>query len=65
MVSTLISLSFSPLSNHFYPNAQFYCIWFLKSLDFPGEAVDRTLPANARDMGLIPGPRRFHMPQGN
>ena len=28
--------------------------------DFPGGAVDGNLPANAGDMGSIPGPRRFH-----
>ena len=29
--------------------------------DFPGGTVDRNLPANAGDMGSIPGPGRFHM----
>ena len=29
--------------------------------DFPGGAVDKNLPTNAGDMGLIPGPRRSHM----
>ena len=29
--------------------------------DFPGGTVDKNLPANARDTGFIPGPRRFHM----
>ena len=29
--------------------------------DFPGGAMDRNLPANAGDMGSIPGPGRFHM----
>ena len=33
--------------------------------DFPGAAVDRNLPSNATDMGLIPDPGRFHMPQDN
>ena len=32
--------------------------------DSPGGAVDRNLPASAGDMGSIPGPGRFHMPQG-
>ena len=30
--------------------------------DFPGGAVDRNPPANAGDMGSIPGPGRSHMP---
>jgi len=30
--------------------------------DFPGGAVDRNPPANAGNMGLIPGPGGFHMP---
>ena len=30
-------------------------------MDFPSGAVDKNLPANAGDMGLIPGPGRFHM----
>ena len=33
--------------------------------DFPGGPLVKNLPANARDMGLIPGARRFHMLQGN
>ena len=32
-------------------------------MDFPGGPVVRTPPANAGDMGLIPGPERFHMAQ--
>ena len=34
-------------------------------MDFPGDIVDKNPPANAGDMGLIPGPGRFHMPQVN
>ena len=30
-------------------------------LNFPGGAVDKNLPANAGDMGLISGPGRFHI----
>ena len=30
--------------------------------DFLGGTVDKNLPANARDMGLILGPGRLHMP---
>ena len=33
--------------------------------DFPGGPVVENLPANAGDMGLIPGPERFHMPQSS
>ena len=34
-------------------------------LDLPGSTVDRNLPANAGDTGLIPGLGRFHKPQSN
>ena len=33
--------------------------------DFPGGPVVKYPPANAGDTGLVPGPGRFHMPQGN
>ena len=33
--------------------------------DFPAGAVDENPPASARDVGLIPGPGRVHMPQSN
>ena len=33
--------------------------------DFPGGAVVKNLPANAGDMGLIPGLGRSHMPRSN
>ena len=33
--------------------------------DFPGGTVDKNPPANAEDMGLIPGLERFYLPQGN
>ena len=36
---------------------------FLK--DFPGGAVVKNLPANAGDMGSIPGPGKSHMPWSN
>ena len=29
--------------------------------DFPGGTVDKNPPANAGDMGLVPGLGRFHM----
>ena len=40
---------------------------FLKGTgrDFPGGAVVKNLPANAGNTGLIPGPRRSHMPWSN
>ena len=31
----------------------------------PGGAAVKNLPANARDIGSIPGPGRCHMPQRN
>ena len=33
--------------------------------DFPGGAAVENPPANAGDMGSIPGPGRSHMPQSN
>ena len=33
--------------------------------DFPGGPVVKKLPANAGDMGSIPGLGRFHMLRGN
>ena len=35
------------------------------SLDFPGDPVVKNLSAKAGNMGLICGPGRLHMPQGN
>ena len=32
-----------------------------KSLDFPGGTVDKNPPADAGDVGLVPGPRRSHL----
>ena len=32
---------------------------------FPGGPVDENLPANAGDMGLIPGPGRFYRSQSS
>ena len=34
-------------------------------MDFPGDTVGNNLPANAGDMGSIPSPGRFHIPQRN
>ena len=33
--------------------------------DFLGSPVVKNPPANAGDMGVIPGPGRFHMPHSN
>ena len=35
------------------------------STTMPGSPVDKNLPANPGDLGSIPGPGRFHMPQVN
>ena len=35
----------------------------IKLGDFPGGAVVKNPPANAGDMGLSPGPGRFHIPR--
>ena len=37
----------------------------LHSQDFPGGAVVKSPPANAGDMGSIPGPGRSHLPRSN
>ena len=34
-------------------------------LDLPGGTMDKNTPANAGDMGLIPGPGRFHRLRSN
>ena len=46
----------------------YFPIFFtIKKLDgtFFGGSVTESLPASGGDMGLIPGPLRFHMPWGN
>ena len=35
----------------------------MEAKDFPGGTMDKNLPASAGDVGLIPGPGRFHMPR--
>ena len=37
----------------------------ISHLNFPGDTADKNLPTSVGDMGSIPGPGRFHMPQGN
>ena len=37
----------------------------VKIRDFCGGTMDKNLPANAGDMGWIPGLERFHIPPGN
>ena len=32
-------------------------------MDFPGGTADKNLPANAGELGSIPGPGRSHMPR--
>ena len=39
---------------------QFKIFW-----DFPGGTVGKKPPANAEDVGSIPGLGRFHMPRSN
>ena len=39
--------------------------WDSRRGDFPGGPVVKNPPANAGDMGSIPGPGWSHMPQGN
>ena len=34
-------------------------------VDFPSGPVVKNQPENAGDMGTVPGPGRFHLPQGN
>ena len=34
-------------------------------MDFPGGTVDKNMPTNAGEMGLIPGLGRFHMSWSN
>ena len=38
--------------------------WLQDLWDFPGGTVDKNPPAKGGHLGLIPGPGRFHMPQG-
>ena len=40
-------------------------IFKMDNQDFPGGPVVKNLPANAGDMGSIPGPGRLHMLRGN
>ena len=37
----------------------------VKQVDFSSGTVDKNPPASAGDMGSIPDPGRFHMPQSN
>ena len=38
---------------------------YKKKEDFPGGTVDKNPPARSGDMGSLPGPGGFHMPQSN
>ena len=44
---------------------KYYVSLKMKLRGFPGGAVVENPPANAGDMGSIPGPGRSHMPQSN
>ena len=46
-----------------YLNIYFY--YNEENLDFPGGQVVGNLPASAEDMGSVPGPGGFHVPQGS
>ena len=46
-------------------NMKFTLLLKKKIQDLPGGAVHKNPPANAGDIGSIPGPGRFHMPLGN
>ena len=50
-----------------YLDLDTFSLYSLKEspLDFPAGPVAKSPPANAGDMDLIPGPGRFHMPQGH
>ena len=39
--------------------------WINNMRDFPGGTEVKNPPANAGDMGVIPGPGRSHMPRSN
>ena len=57
---------FFPLNYLNCLNYHFYCFQNQKARDFPGGAVVKNPPANAGDMGSIPGlGRRSHMPQSS
>ena len=43
----------------------FMCIKSLRFGDFSVGPVVKNLPADAGDLGSIPGPGRSHVPQGN
>ena len=41
------------------------CLLNYMPLGFPGGAVSKNLPAGAGDTGLIPGPKRSHVPRSS
>ena len=43
----------------FFPPSLILCLYELMMEDLPGGSVVKNLPANAGDVGLIPGPGRF------
>ena len=54
-----------PQNIWFWVYLEMYLFIIYNFKDFLGGTVDKNLPANAGDTGLIPGPRRFHMPWSN
>ena len=59
-----------PLWHLKYPSSKFFYLREkqLKDLiffDFSGGPMVKNLPVNAKDIGSIPGPRKFHMPWSN
>ena len=43
------------MSSHYSLEGKVFCTYSDKLGDFPGGAVNRSLPANAGDVGSIPG----------
>ena len=64
LVSTIQLLGFYPGCHN---GSQLEQMCFIKKSyeDFPGGRVVKNSPTNAGDTDLIPGPERFHMPQGS
>ena len=54
-------------------NGSHWCAFYFNKLlvskvtteDFPDGPMVKNSPANAGDIGSVPGPGRFHMPQSN
>ena len=48
-----------------YQNCKGSITFKIVNQDFPGRVADKNLPADSRDTGLIPGPGRFPMLEGD